>query len=328
MSEQKRIVLTGATGTLGWNFLDVFVSRPDVRILALVRPGARQLPEWPNVETALIPDLSGPAFQTLIQRFSPTCIIHCAATGMEFPKSEWFDLIRCNVNWTVSLCECAARIEGCRFIFISTGLVYQTSTRPVAEDAPIGTQHPYGASKAAADLLIRSAAAEFGVPLTVLRPFSFTGPHDDRTRLFATILRGAAEGREVSLSDCLHVRDHCSARDVALGIVRAFDTADPEKESRIFNLGSGRCDSLRSLIEGVVEQLKLEVRLKFGSKPRSPFDPDFLVADIRRANKELGWYPQHHLAHAVWLLARQSFPSLNLREPEESISKSTHAEQN
>jgi nucleoside-diphosphate-sugar epimerase len=42
-----------------------------------------------------------------------------------------------------------------------------------------------------------------------------------------------------------------------------------------------------------------------------------LVADIRRADAELGWRPRHNLAHAVWQLARESFPGLAVREPGE-----------
>jgi nucleoside-diphosphate-sugar epimerase len=42
-----------------------------------------------------------------------------------------------------------------------------------------------------------------------------------------------------------------------------------------------------------------------------------LMADIRRAELELGWKPEHNLAHAIWQLARESFPDLRLREPRE-----------
>jgi len=271
-----------------------------------------------HIDSARVDLLDRAAVRECVTRFRPTCIVHCAATGMDFPRPEWFDLIRFNVELTVNLCECAAVIPGCHLISISTGLAYRSSDSAHREDDPLETQHPYGASKAAADILLRSAAAEFGVPLTVLRPFSFTGLGDDRRRLFGTILQAAAKRVPVDLSAGTQVRDHCSARDIADGIVSAMDAEwHADHTARIYNLGSGRTVPLRALIEGIVSEIGLEVQLNFGARPAGRFDPRFLVADIGRATADLGWAPRHNLAHAVWQLATESFPSLSVREPKE-----------
>jgi hypothetical protein len=45
----------------------------------------------------------------------------------------------------------------------------------------------------------------------------------------------------------------------------------------------------------------------------------YLVADIAAARRELNWAPRHNLAHAVWQLARESFPELKLRQPKEYL---------
>ena len=314
-----RVAITGASGTLGRNFLEQVGRRPDFRVLALLRHDSRELSGLPAVETVRVDNFSRPHVGALISRFEPTAIVHCAATGMSFPHSEWFELIRFNVDLTVDLCECAAALGNCHFVFISTGMVYREEGRPLKEEDALGTLHPYGASKAAADLLVRAAAAEFAVPLTVLRPFSFTGLWDDRTRLFSSLLRGAVEGRELDLSDGTQVRNHCSARDIAAGIVRALETGHSGGHSaRIFNLGSGRSLPLRPLIEGIIAELNLGVQLRFGARPMGRFEPRHLVANIDKAVSELGWYPRHNLAHAVWELAHESFSALDLREPEEA----------
>lgn len=313
-----RVVLTGASGTLGKNLLGLIGDRADVQVLNVLRPESRLCSSWPSVRSARVDLLDRAAVRSLVAAFRPTCVVHCAATGMEFPRTEWFDLIRFNVDLTVNLCECAATIPDCAFIFVSTGLAYRPGDRPLVEDDPLDTQHPYGASKAAADLLVRSAAAEFAVPLTVLRPFSFTGPGDDRRRLFSALLRAAAERVPVALSAGTQVRDHCSARDIADGIVRAMEAQRRQEcGARIYNLGSGRTDPLRAVIEGVVADLDLEVELEFGAREPGRFEPSFLVADIGRAARDLGWQPRHNLAHAVWQLARESFPALRVREPRE-----------
>ena len=108
-------------------------------------------------------DLSNAAqVSRLLTSIRPDVVIHCAATGMRFPKPDWFHMVRFNVASTLSIFEAACELPDCHFIHVSTGLVYRETGRALCESDPLDTLHPYGASKAGADLLIRSAAAEFG----------------------------------------------------------------------------------------------------------------------------------------------------------------------
>jgi nucleoside-diphosphate-sugar epimerase len=201
-------------------------------------------------------------------------------------------------------------------VFVSTGLAYRDQGRPLHEDDPLDTQHPYGASKAAADILVRSAAAEFGVPLTIFRPFSFSGLGDSSSRLFPSLLRAAVENRPFEMTSGSQVRDHCAASDIAhaigLAILQGPVSAHP---TRIFNLGSGSLQPLRALVEGVVAELGLNITLRFGEKPLTSFEPKHLVGDIARARAQLEWRPRMNFAYAIWQLAGESFPSLKLKQP-------------
>jgi nucleoside-diphosphate-sugar epimerase len=180
------------------------------------------------------------AVKRALQRVRPDGFVHCAATGMEFPRGHWFELVRFNVDVSLALCEAAASINGCHFVFVGTGLAYRDLGRALDEADPLDTLHPYGASKAAADQLVRAASVEFGLPMTVLRPFSFTGPGDDRTRLFGTLLRAASERLPLALTDCGQSRDHCSATDIARGVVASLLNPPTHASApQIFNLGSG-----------------------------------------------------------------------------------------
>ena len=315
-SAKHRILLTGASGTLGRNFLELVGNDPNLQILALLRKESRKVMGWSSVEERRLDLLDRHSISAVVEEFEPDTIIHAAATGMEFPKTEWFDLIRFNVDFTVSLCEAAAKIGTSHFIFIGTGLAYKPLDRPLTEEDALETLHPYGASKAAADMLVRSAAVEFGLPLTVLRPFSFTGLGDNRNRLFPSLLRAAAEGEPLNLTPGLQVRDHVSAGDVARGILAAMrHPAAPGKRPEIYNLGGGCTKSVRELVVGVVERLGIKVDLRFGARQPGPYEPRFLVADSSKARNALGWEPLEALATAVWQLSKESFPVLNLRPP-------------
>jgi nucleoside-diphosphate-sugar epimerase len=239
---------------------------------------------------------------------------------MQFPRPEWFEMIRFNVDTSLHLCESVSQIPGCQFVYISTGLSYRDQGRPLVESDPLDTQHPYGVSKAAADMLMRAAAAEFGVPMVVLRPFSFSGAGDNSRRLFPSLLRAAEEKRPFDLSLGDQIRDHCAAGDIARGIKQAVLLREElEPETQVFNLGSGSLACLRTLVENVVDQLGLKVRLNFGARDYAKFEPKYLAADISRADARLNWRPQINFARAIWELARESFPSLKLKKPKASL---------
>jgi len=310
----KRIVVTGASGTLGARVLAQFAGRRDVQVLALLRETSRIREEYDGMRFVRVDFFDRGALAEILSEFRPDCVIHCAASGVQFPRPQWFELLRFNIDVSIHLCECVAANPGCRLIFIGTGLAYRETGRPLRETDALDTLHPYGASKAAADMLVRSAAREFGVPLTIFRPFSFTGIADDGNRLFPALLRAAQDGTELRLSPGEQCRDHCAVDDVARAIVAAAldEQSDP---FRIFNLGSGREIRLRDLVEEIVEQLGLRVTLHFGARPYAAFEPMHLVADIAHVRDALCWEPRTPLVRAVWELARTSFPMLDVREP-------------
>jgi len=314
-----RILLTGASGTLGRNFLELAGNDPNLEILVLLRSESRFHSKYASAREARVDLWDREGVARIVADFRPETIIHCAATGMEFPKTEWFDLIRFNVDFTVNLCESAALSGGSHFIFISTGLAYKSIPRPLNEADPLDTRHPYGASKAAADLLVRSASVEFGLPLTVLRPFSFTGIGDDRSRLFPSILRAASSGVPIELTSGLQSRDHISARDVASAIIATVRNVPAPDNPAVFNIGGGSSATVREMVEGVVAELGIPVKLRFGAKAEGRFEPSYLVADSSLAKKKLNWFPAQRLSHAVWELSRESFRDLNLSEPQELI---------
>jgi len=105
---KKRILLTGASGTLGRNFLELVGDSEELEILAVLRQESRSIKPYQAVRENRVDFKDTARISHIVAEFAPHTIIHCAATGMEFPRTEWFDLVRFNVNFSVSLCEIAA----------------------------------------------------------------------------------------------------------------------------------------------------------------------------------------------------------------------------
>lgn len=309
--------MTGGSGTLGYNLVrHLGASLPSTKLHVLMRqPNASLFADLANVTVQQIDISEFSKLSEAVITFQPNAIIHCAASGVRPSAIGYFDVVELNVAATLQLFKASCAVEQCHFIHISTGLVYDSQERPCHEGDPVNTLHPYGASKAAADCLLRAGAERLGRHLTIVRPFSFTGLHDGGDRLFPSLLRCALERHPFAMSPGTQMRDFCAVQDVVAAIALILEQG--EQPSRdIFNVGSGLSISLGRIVFSVVRQLQLDVEVCLGAKPFHPLEPKHLVADISRT-QSLGWKPRINLAYAVWQLARSSFADLHLVEPEQ-----------
>ena len=318
-SHLRRVLITGASGTLGYNVVrHLGIEHPEMNLRILMRRLDHELfADLPNVSLQQVDMFDTPSLTAAVAEFQPNAIIHCAASGVRPTKIDYFDFVDLNVSATMHLFRASCDIDGCHFINVSTGLVYGSQERPCRESDPINTLHPYGASKAAADCLLRAGAEKLGRHLTIIRPFSFTGLHDGGDRLFPTLLRCAQEGRPFVMSSGTQLRDFCAVQDVVSAIALILEEgSQPSRD--IFNVGSGLSVSLGRIVHSVVRQLELDVEIQMGARPFHPLEPLNLVADISRT-ESLGWRPRVNLAYAVWELARSSFCELPVTEPNQYL---------
>ena len=316
-SHLERVLVTGASGTLGLNFVRHLAAlHPETTIHLLLRtPDPALFPGIPNVTQQQLDMADLPALASSVLAVQPNAIVHCAASGVRPSRIGWFDQIHLNVSATVALFQASCNIPLCHFVHVSTGLVYGQYDRPSREGDPVNTLHPYGASKAAADCLLRAGAERLKRHLTIVRPFSFTGLHDGGDRLFPSLLRAAAEGRPFPMSAGTQIRDFCAVQDVVEAMAMILEEGTlPGRD--VFNLGSGQSISLRGIVGSVCRQLGLKVELQLGALPFHPQEPMNLVADIHLA-QSLGWRPRTNLAYAVWQLAQSQFPQLQISRPEQ-----------
>ncbi|MFM8458971.1 MAG: sugar nucleotide-binding protein, partial [Chthoniobacterales bacterium] len=77
----SKILLTGASGTLGRNFLELAGNAADLEILALLRDESRPIKRYKSVKECRADLNNSHHVSQIVRDFSPQTIIHCAATG-------------------------------------------------------------------------------------------------------------------------------------------------------------------------------------------------------------------------------------------------------
>jgi CDP-glucose 4,6-dehydratase len=242
-------------------------------------------------------DSLGPA----LAEHNPRTIFHLAAQTQvgkanRAPLATW----ETNVRGTYMLLEAVREQRaGTRVVVASSDKAYGTHHElPYREDFALQASYPYDVSKAATDLIARSYAATFEMPVAVTRLANVYGPGDvNWARVIPDTARALVRGeRPVIRSDGKPERDYIYVEDAAeayLAVAESLD--DPAHHGRAWNAGSGEPRSVLEVVERLIRISGRDVEPDIqGSRvPHGEIDRQYL--DSTAIRTELGWEPKWDL---------------------------------
>src|SRR5277367_4503986 len=91
-----RVLVTGASGTLGYNIVrHLGLAHPETELRLLMRtPDAALFADLPNATLTQADIADTASVRQAVLAFRPNAIIHCAASGVRPSKIAWFEMIR------------------------------------------------------------------------------------------------------------------------------------------------------------------------------------------------------------------------------------------
>lgn len=169
---------------------------------------------------------------------------------------------------------------------------------PYREDFALLPRYPYDVSKACADLIARSYAATYDLPVAVTRLANVYGGGDlNWSRIVPDTARSLARGdRPVIRSDGTPERDYIhvdDAVDAYLAVAGSLER--PELRGRAWNAGSGSPAPVRELVDRLIAVSGREVEpdVQGEGTPHGEIDRQYL--DSSAIGEELGWQPRRDL---------------------------------
>jgi CDP-paratose 2-epimerase len=253
----------------------------------------------------------------LVGKVRPDLLVHCAAQpSHDLAARRPFDDFDVNAVGTLNLLEAArASCPESPFVFLSTNKVYgdapnelelvELETRYDYADPDLhegidetcridATLHSlFGASKAAADLLVQEYGRYFGMPTVCFRGGCLTGSSHASAELhgfLAYLARCVLEGRTYRIYGYKgkQVRDNIHASDVCAAAL-AFAAAP--RPGAVYNIGGGRGNSV-SILEAISSLEELTGRtleVEYVDEPRRG-DHICYISDLRRLKSDYpGW---------------------------------------
>jgi UDP-glucose 4-epimerase len=304
------VLVTGGAGYIGshmvWELLD---HGEQVVVIDRLSTGF----DWAVAADAelVVGDIGDQALvEETMQRTGVDAVIHFAGSII-VPESV-ADPLGYYLNNTVksrALIESAIRQGVRHFIFSSTAAVYGSPERiPVAEDAPLLPESPYGTSKLMTELMLRDAAAAHDFRYTALRYFNVSGADPkmrtgQSTRGATHLIKVACEtatgkrphmdvfGTDYPTRDGTCVRDYIHVSDLVAAHYLALKRLRDGQPSLVANCGYGTGSSVFEVIDAVKKVVGHDFEVRLAG--RRPGDAVAVVANADRARAEFGWRPRH-----------------------------------
>lgn len=327
MSKKQALLVTGGAGFIGSNFINYYLTQyPQQSVVNIDKlTYAGNLNHLADVEAMdnyhwVQGDIADQeTVSQIFEQFDIQGVIHFAAEShVDRSIEDALPFITSNVLGTGVLLEAARKdwerkgeLTKRRFHLISTDEVYGTlgEEGKFTEETPYHPRNPYSATKASANLLVKSYYTTYGMNVVLSSSSNNYGPRQHREKLIPTIVRKALSlepipiyGDGSNVRDWLYVADHCKAIDLIYHHGR---------ESELYNVGGGNERTnleLTRMICSILDQKVPEVVEGSGYRHFSDlitFVEDRPGHDLRysvddtKLRGELGWAPETPLEEGL-----------------------------
>ena len=285
-----RLFITGGAGFVGAATVRAAL-KAGHNVAVPIRPGnpAQRLASFEGRYRRFSLDLRDrSAVATAMAGFRPEAVVHLAWWGVANSARFESGQVADNIGVACAIAELTAQSGAGTFIALGSQAEYGPAST-MEEDALPRPTTLYGAAKVAALYLTQQIARQSGVRHAWLRLFSTYGPDDNEGWLIPLLITEMLAGRRPQTTLGTQKWDWLYVDDVARAILAV--AAAPKAEG-VFNLGSARGVTVRSVIDLVRDLAAPGMELKYGEVPFRPHQVMHMQASISRLTAATGWTPE------------------------------------
>jgi UDP-glucose 4-epimerase len=246
------------------------------------------------------------ALENIIDREKPEAIfnlaVKCLPYGFVDPEGSFMT----GVEIAQNLANLLRKKKYRRMLHFSSSEAYGSAKIvPMSETHPLDPTTPYGAGKAAADLLLQSYHKLFNIEIGIIRPFNLYGPRQNMDAYAAvipvTINRILHSKKPIIEGDGLQTRDFTYVGDAAEAAIKLMNCESAMGE--VVNVGQNQEHSIKEVISTICKELNYPDESIEYTKAR-PSDVRRLFADVSLAKKLIAYSPQVGFAEGIRLTVK------------------------
>ena len=306
----KKMLITGGAGFIGSNFIHYILSKyNDYQVINLDKlTYAANLDNLKDIEDNknyrfIHGDIADQEFIfKLFENEKFDIVINFAAESHvdnSILNPQIFTIT--NILGTQVLLDACRKYNIKRFHQVSTDEVYgelplDDKNILFTEKTPLNPSSPYSASKASADMLVKSYYRTYSLHITISRCSNNYGPYQHLEKLIPLMISKAINndnlpvyGNGLNVRDWLHVYDHCTAIDLII---------HEGKIGEIYNIGGNNEKSNIDVVKIILKELGKSEKLIKYVNDRPGHDLRYAI-DSTKIKTTLNWKPVYSFEKGI-----------------------------
>jgi UDP-glucose 4-epimerase len=286
MPDRSRVLVTGGAGFIGRRVVRALLAEGHEVTVADLRA-------FPDPEVhSVTGDLCDPGVPERAVRPGTDTIIHLAAfTYVLASVNDPVNTYRINVDVTARLLELARENEVGSFLLASTNAVTgNVGSAVITEQTALRPLTPYGATKAAGEMLLSAYASCYGMAGAALRFSNVYGPGmSEKDSFVPRLMRAARDGEGVQVrGDGTMLRDLVHVDDVVQGVLTAWRA----RHTGPLILAAGQSVSVNDMVAAARQATGAPIPVEYVPVPQGEMPA--VVVDISAA-RAIGYAPTRDL---------------------------------
>lgn len=312
----KTYLVTGGCGFIGSNYIrymmetygdDIFIVNVDALTYAGNLSNLQDIEQRKNYKFVRADICEQKIINRIFQEYTIDRVVHFAAEShvdksIEDPEK----FVRTNVLGTYVLLNAAKNawetadgkyLSGRRMLHVSTDEVYGSLEEDgtfFSEETPYAPHSPYAASKAGADMLVKSYIDTYHFPANITNCSNNYGPYQFPEKLIPFVIDSALKGKRIpiygdgkNIRDWLYVEDHVQALDLVLEKGKLYESYNigGHQEKRNIEVVHKILEIMKEMIIDLPKENIVYVEDRKGHDRRYAIAPDKLIRDT-------GWHPK------------------------------------
>ncbi len=293
----KTVLITGSQGYCGLHLASRLKMENGLRLI-----GVDRLPQQSGtvLDGYFKADVcSSEQMSSLVREIQPDWAFHLAG------QTTGDGVYQTNVGGTLNLLE-ALRLESpdCRILLVGSAAEYgriDSAALPVTEEYCCRPCGPYGVTKHVGTLLGQDYVRSAGLKIVVARPFNVVGPGIPPSLVVGAVLDRLKKALDqpdpvVRVGNVHTRRDFIAVEDLVDAYVRMLGG---EHWGQVFNLCSGRPESVGSIVERLLSFAPCPVRLEVDPAFVRSTDVEIVYGSFEKARRAFGFAPRTELDAAL-----------------------------
>jgi UDP-glucose 4-epimerase len=303
----KNILITGASGFIAKNLVEVLLNHEDFQLILTDISNLFKYPKYsinpPRLSKLDVGDRAA-VFDIFNHEKIDICIHLAAEVSVEDSIKYPDRTMMVNVNGTLNVLDACVQNKVENFIFASSAAVYgHPRSLPISEEHELKPISPYGTSKLIAEQHVSSYMRAKKIRKAIsLRIFNAYGEGQvGNLSVMAKFARKLSKGLPpIIYGDGMQIRDFVSIKDVVNAIllsIRAMEESSKiflSNSNCVFNIGTGVGTTIKDLCEEMIRLSGLDLQPIY-QKTDNKADIKASYADITKAKAILQFAPKSNL---------------------------------